>query len=168
MLKAHGKDHKSDYLRDFFLLESHETIESVRNMPKRHKAWTLLWTMKEEYENNGKTAKFFSRTNQLFQLILDNFLPTHPPTDNEMLVEIGQMFLDDINPNTCYNSTFATIIIRKALKDYQLPIIQAKLWKQFALEYVGLVMCCKIDHKAYREKRKIEKRKNKQHYRPIS
>lgn len=158
-------------LRDFMVLEEGETLVSVRNPAKRQEALDLLEQIKVEYDTNctpGKfdhpklvplpgqpgcyrridggtpaalTARFNAMTNRLFQMLLDNFLPTRPPEEREMVEEIGQLLRNsEINLETCYNSTFCIHVIRKALKDYKLPIIQARLWKTFAGPYCALVM----------------------------
>lgn len=149
-------------LTDFMVLEEGETLVSVRNPGKRQEALDLLEQIKVEYDTNCTsyksgwcisgvyrneqhqrvTARFNSMTNRLFQMLLDNFLPTRPPEEREMVEEIGRLLKhpETINIETCYNSTFAIYIIRKALKDYELPLVMARLWKVFAGPYCALVM----------------------------
>ena len=88
------------------------------------------------------TARFNAMTNRLFQMLLDHFLPTRPPEEREMKEEISRLLRhpETVDIETCYNSTFAVYIVRTALKDYELPLVSARLWKAFAGPYTGLVM----------------------------
>ncbi len=162
MLKASMKGRQasgtSTYLRDFVVLEEGETLSSIRKPEQRKRALKLLDKIKDEYENHCSkprlncswstrqtttlTPRFNSLTNWLFRLLMNEFLPTRPPEEREMVEEIGRLlrYEDTIDIDTCYNSTFCVYVIRKALKDYKLPVIQAKLWKAFATNYTGLVM----------------------------
>ena len=103
-------------------------------------------TYKKERLDTGtpgkRSARFNAMTNRLFQLLLDEFLPTRPPEEREMAEDIRRLLRHEgsVNVDTCYNSTFAVWILRKALKHYQLPIIHARLWKPIALQYCALVM----------------------------
>lgn len=167
MLKAtmqspHG--HGGTLLTDFMVLEEGETLVSIRNPEKRQEALDLLEQIKIEFDTNCshgvgavlngpnqrpgqpamRTARFNAMTNRLFQMLMDHFLPTRPPEEREMKEELTRLLKheDTINIGTCYNSTFAVYIVRKALKDYKLPIVSARLWKTFAGPYCGLVMAC--------------------------
>ncbi len=148
-------------LIEFMALEEGETLESVRNPEKRKEALDLLEQMKAEWEAKctpgtpdentygqikcgtlpKTSARFNSMSNQLFQLLMDHFLPTRPPEDENMILEIRRILdNEEIDADTCYNSTFCCYVIRIALKDYHLPIETAKLWKTFTHNYCSLVM----------------------------
>ena len=133
---------KHTYLRDFMVLEEGETLSSVRNPQKRGEALALLDRLKAEYDRHGLSTRFNVIANKLYQLLLTHFLPTRPPEEREMVEEIGRLlrYEGTVDLETCYNSTFCVHIIRKALKDYKLPMIRAKLWKPFATVYTGLVL----------------------------
>lgn len=143
-------------LREFNRLESGETPASVRQENIRWEVLGLLGDAKDEHGKNGESPKFMSKTNQIFNLLMKYFLPTVPPSQDQSLKEMKEMVfsrndvegagLDDnggySDPRwmTCYNATFAVLVIRTALKDYNLPIVKANGWKRFATIYCGLVM----------------------------
>lgn len=140
-------------------LKDNETPETVRHLEKREQALRLLEECVAMYgEERRKTARFMSKMNELGDLVMEYFLPTHPPTDQEMLDEIRESIFGLSSPDgparsisprpvielcdwrTCYNSTFAVMIARMALRDYKLPFIQARCWKRFVQVFAGLVM----------------------------
>lgn len=145
-------------LRGYFELEDSENPNTVRNIEKRKEAMDLLEELRVladaecEYKAVGRwhvkpSAKFLSKTNELFVLLNKYFMPTCPPTEQDMVDELRQIiFNSDELDFTCpiwmesYNSGFAILIVRHALKYYKLPIIQASGWKLFATNYSGLVM----------------------------
>ncbi len=144
-------------LRTYTKLPSGQNPSEVRNVEKRQETMDLLEQISVEYEafkvavpenrSASKNAKLMSMSNQLFDLLNEHFMPTVPPTVDDMVIEIhhilrhtGEVDLDDSLWMECYNSGFAIMIVRHALKYYKLPIIQASGWKSFAVNYTGLVM----------------------------
>jgi len=144
------KSDTNTFVRQINVLVGDETIVSVRQPNRRIQALAILDEIQDEYEQNGKSAKMFTMTNELYRLLIEYFLPTIPPTEVEQVEEIRLMFRGtsedgtakwhEQNWNICYNSTFAIYIIRDALKNRKLPIIQASGWRNFAHEYFALVM----------------------------
>jgi hypothetical protein len=144
------KAHTGTLLRQYNLLVAEETLESVRNMDKRIEARELLYNIAFEHRNNPKSAKVFTMVNELFRLLDDHFIPTVPPTEEEMVREIGLFFRYNSKTDraewrnemwrTCYNATFAVYIVREGLAKLHIPMVQASGWKPFAHNYCGLVM----------------------------
>ena len=144
-------------LRTYTELPEGQNPSEVRNIEKRQETIDLLERIYVEHEafkvavpvnrSIRKNAKLMSMSNQLFDLLDEHFMPTVPPAVDDMVIEIyhilrhiGKVDLDDSLWMECYNSGFAILIIRHALKYYELPIIQAGKWKSFAVNYTGLVM----------------------------
>lgn len=115
------------------------------------KSWQVVprknGTYKHVYVETGTpavlTAQFNSLVNQLFELLIEYFLPTRPTGDADMMQEIRCRLTegkDSIDVNTCYNSTFCVHIMTVALNEYSLPMMMARLWKAFSQNYTNLVM----------------------------
>ena len=89
------------------------------------------------------TEKYTAMRAQFFHLLLDHFLPTCPPTQEEHIAEIRQLLregIDTIDVDTCYNSTFFVLAVHKALKKNNLPMIDCVIWTEFARNYTVLMM----------------------------
>ena len=156
-----SKDNSTLLLRVYNQLEDKEllTSTSVRRLDIRRELMKHLDEMSKVYTKEKKSAKFLSMANELFDTINEHFIPTIPPTVDEALEEIRETiftnnsekenpvsvdtddsFYSDLRWLDSNNSTFAVLIVRRALKNLQLPIVQAKGWKEFAKIYCGLVM----------------------------
>lgn len=89
------------------------------------------------------TEKYTAMRKQFFQLLLDHFLPTCPPTQEEQMAEIHQLLhegVDTIDADTCYNSTFVVFAVHKALSRNKIPMIDCQLWSTFAHNYTVIMM----------------------------
>ncbi len=89
------------------------------------------------------TEKYTAIRDQLLQILLDNFLPTSPPTREELMTEVRQLLregVDTINVDTCYNATFAIFVVHKALKKNNLPMVDGPVWGEFSRNYTRIVM----------------------------
>ena len=115
----------------------------------RVKAWMLLEESEKIFKATGKSPQYFSKTNELYKHLIDHFLPTIPPSYEDAVQECGDMLKRrgkyagahaQAHWRTCYNSTFAIMIVRDGLKNRQLPMIQAAWWKPFAKNYTKIIM----------------------------
>lgn len=115
----------------------------------RVKAWVLLDESEELFNAEGKSHGYFRKTEELFEHLMDHFLPTVPPSLDSAVQECGDLLkrrgkFDSIDPKAgwdkCYPSTFAVMIVRDGLKYKKLPMIQAPNWKRFAKNYTSIVM----------------------------
>jgi hypothetical protein len=133
-------------LRDYYTLNSNETLESdsVRQTKLRQEILDRLDSVTELYHTNGhvKSAKVMSEIAWIFETLNNHFIPTVPPSQQEMLEEIQVCLFgtEKYDPLTCYNSTFAIHVVRWGLRYYGLPMVFSSMWKPFAVNYFGLVM----------------------------
>jgi hypothetical protein len=147
---------KTNLLRVYNILEYHETLESVRQIKLRIEVLSILETLIRLHSTTrgNKSAKFFSETNRMITILIDNFIFTIPPSQQEQIDQtseyaFGKNGVDEVSRDstyadsrwfTSYNGVFAIMVIRKALKHDGLPIVQAKKWVDFARLYAGVVM----------------------------
>ena len=137
-------------------------------MKSRIKAFELLDLAHREFTKSGPTAKFHSLGNQLLDFLSTNFPPVSSPNEEKLLEEIGRLMYGQIRrgPNktckhtrgheyvggavdtssysderwvSCYNATFAVLVIRRAIKHLGLPITQCARWRNFSVIYLGLL-----------------------------
>lgn len=115
----------------------------------RAKAWALLGNLDRTFRASGESTIFIARTDELLIHLTQHFSPTVPPSFEEARQECGDLLKrrgkyenakPDAHWRTCYNSTFAVMIIRDALKHRKLPILRAPQWRPFALKFTTLVM----------------------------
>ena len=114
----------------------------------RKVAWQLLDESTVIFKAQGKGPAYFNKTNELFIHLARHFPPTEPPSMKKMIHECSVLFRWPQNHpdhpankwETCYDSTFAIMIIREGLKNRNLPMIQASMWKPFARIYSGIVL----------------------------
>lgn len=115
----------------------------------RVKAWVLLDESEKLFKATGKSPEYFAKANELFKHLAFHFKPSNPPSDEvmvqdcrDLLHRTGKFASDDPRAHwrTCYNSTFAIMIVRDGLKNRQLPMLQAANWKPFAENYTSIVM----------------------------
>lgn len=144
-------------LREHNVLEPGETLESIRHVEQRVRALHLLQEIVDLQEDQSKpfqfTAQAASKMNNLFTQLDTYFIPTVPPTEEEMVADCRKVLrrerlteetieeaLASEEWMTCFNSTFAILVIRMGLKHYRLPLVMAKGWMKFAANFTGIVM----------------------------
>ena len=116
----------------------------------RVEAWRLLEESRVLFAKHGKSPAYFTKTEELFDHLTVHFKPSIPPSFEEAVQECSDFLkrrgvyedgpLTETHWRTCYNSTFAVMIVRTGLRDYKLPMIQAKNWKPFAKDFTKIVM----------------------------
>jgi len=133
-------------------------MTDVLNIEKRREAMNLLEEIRGDYavysdlprskRPTKANAKFMAMANRLYALLIEHFPPTVTPslTEDDMIVEIhyivrnGFLFEDESVWMECSNAAFVTMIIRRALNGYKLPICIASEWRKCAQLYSHLVM----------------------------
>lgn len=115
----------------------------------RVKAWALLGNLDRTFRASGESVIFTARTDELLIHLAQHFSPTVPPSFKEAVHECGDLLkrrgeyenaTPDAHWRTCYNSTFAVMIVRDALKYRKLPILRAPQWRPFARRFTRIVM----------------------------
>lgn len=115
----------------------------------RVKAWVLLDESEKIFKATGKSPEYFTKTDELFTHLSLHFKPTIPPSYEDAVRECGDLLKRrgkymgahrQSHWRTCYNSTFAVMIVRDGLKHRMLPMIQAPKWKPFAKGFTKIVM----------------------------
>jgi len=123
-------------------------LSSITGDP-RIKAWRLLDESRIIFATEGKGQAYFTKTAELFDHLMIHFKPSNPPSDEVLVQECRDLLrrsgkYEGAPPHahwrTCHNSTFAIMIVRTGLKDYKLPMIQARNWKPFAKNFTKIVM----------------------------
>ena len=118
-------------------------------MDPRVKAWALLDESDKIFKSIGKSPAYFAKADELFDHLALHFKPTVPPSHEDAVRECGDLLKRrgkydgasrQAHWRTCYNSTFAVMIIRDGLKYRKLPMIQASRWKPFARNFTKIVM----------------------------
>ena len=114
----------------------------------RIKAWNILKESRRLFKDQGKSPAYFAKMNELLDHMVIHFKPAVSLSHKRAIQECNDYLKAKgkykNNPlahwRTCYNSTFAITIIRTGLKDYKLPMIQAKNWKSFAKHFIKIIV----------------------------
>ena len=152
----------------YFVLEDGETLEVFHKVHLRREIIDLLNECAairiEEYGRGQAhaSAKLMSKINKILDILVTEFLPTMPPSVEEMQQELRQIVLQttsaymsrykdsykDIDPEVaywfdwqnCYNTTFSICIVRIALSCHKLPIVSSTNWKNFSPIFIPLAV----------------------------
>lgn len=125
-----------------------KALASLIPDPRLH-AWKLLNESADIFNQHGKCQEYFDKTKELFDLLLEHFPYSEPPSFDVQVAECGDLlrmrgkYEDGITENhwrTCYPATFAIMIVRDGLKHRKLPMIQAPNWRPFAKMYSRVVI----------------------------
>ena len=107
----------------------------------RVKAWRLLDEAEAVIKAAGRDASV-DACNALLVHLHENFKVTYPPSMEDHVENCRDLLRKrkEINWETCYESTFAIMIVREGLKYRTLPMVRAEMWKPFAKRYTAIVM----------------------------
>lgn len=115
----------------------------------RVKAWALLDESEKIFKATGKSPVFLAKMDELLDHLAVHFKPSNPSPNEVLIRECGDMIKrrgkyagagPQAHWRTCYDSTFATMIIRDGFKNRKLPIIQAANWKPFAKGFTKIIL----------------------------